>query len=216
MVANFTLNQQYSAKNFTWCHILTEMEELGKYKHTKNQTLNAICFHRFVFSFLFFFFFFFLFLVEQQWYHLTHSLRDKGVYTFPKGISPKVNVIARLEIELAYFKAAVQSLSHSCSLFIDSFFLIIYLMSNVQFVFHSRLCIFWSNDPATYWLELFFLLSVAPADVSHDSMLCCQQCWGDQYTKYAGLTDHFIFKTVAFKTIRVSVDEADVLIREIV
>ena len=32
---------------------------------------------------------------------------NKGVHTFPKGISPKVNVIARLEFELAYFEAAV-------------------------------------------------------------------------------------------------------------
>ena len=37
---------------------------------------------------------------EQQWYYLTHSWEDKGVYTFPKGICPKVNVIARLQFEL--------------------------------------------------------------------------------------------------------------------
>ena len=37
---------------------------------------------------------------------------DKGERTFPKGISPKVNVIARLEFELAYFEAAVQRFSH--------------------------------------------------------------------------------------------------------
>ena len=37
---------------------------------------------------------------------------DKRVYTFPKGISPKVNVIAQLEFELAYFEAAVQRYSH--------------------------------------------------------------------------------------------------------
>ena len=29
-----------------------------------------------------------------------------GVDTFPKGISPKVNVIARLEFELAYYDSA--------------------------------------------------------------------------------------------------------------
>ena len=32
-------------------------------------------------------------LEEQKWYYLTHSLKDKGVHTFPKGIFPKVNVI---------------------------------------------------------------------------------------------------------------------------
>ena len=42
-------------------------------------------------------------LEEQQWYYLTHSWEDKGVHTFPKGICPKVNVIARLEYELAYY-----------------------------------------------------------------------------------------------------------------
>ena len=35
------------------------------------------------------------------------SWEDKGVHTFPKGICPKVNVIARLEYELAYYDSAV-------------------------------------------------------------------------------------------------------------
>ena len=34
-------------------------------------------------------------------------LGDKEVYVFPKGISPKVNVIAQLKFELTYFEAAV-------------------------------------------------------------------------------------------------------------
>ena len=37
-------------------------------------------------------------LEEQKWYYLTHSWEDKGVRTFPKGICPKVNVIARTTI----------------------------------------------------------------------------------------------------------------------
>ena len=37
-------------------------------------------------------------LIEEQ-YYLTHSWEDKGVHTFPKGICPKVNVIARLETD---------------------------------------------------------------------------------------------------------------------
>ena len=48
-------------------------------------------------------------LEEQLWYYLTHCLEDKGVHTFPKGICPKVNVIARLEFELAYYDSAVHS-----------------------------------------------------------------------------------------------------------
>ena len=37
---------------------------------------------------------------------------DKGVHTFPKGISSKVNVTMRLEFELIYFGVAVQHFSH--------------------------------------------------------------------------------------------------------
>ena len=44
-----------------------------------------------------------VFQEEQLWYYLTHSWEDKWVHTFPKGICPKVNVIARLEYELAYY-----------------------------------------------------------------------------------------------------------------
>ena len=50
-------------------------------------------------------------LLEEQ-YYLTHSWEDKGVHTFPKGICPKVNVIARLENELAYYDSAVHRFSH--------------------------------------------------------------------------------------------------------
>ena len=32
----------------------------------------------------------------------------RGIHTFPKIIRPKLNVIPRLEFELAYFEAAVQ------------------------------------------------------------------------------------------------------------
>ena len=51
-------------------------------------------------------------LEEQQSYYLTHSWEDKGVHTFPKGICPKVNVIVRLEYELAYYGSAVHRFNH--------------------------------------------------------------------------------------------------------
>ena len=35
-------------------------------------------------------------LEEHQWCYLGQIWEDKGVHTFPKGIRPKVNVIARL------------------------------------------------------------------------------------------------------------------------
>ena len=51
-------------------------------------------------------------LEEQLWYYLTHSWEDEGVHTFPKGICPKVNVIVRLEYELAYYDSAVHRFNH--------------------------------------------------------------------------------------------------------
>ena len=41
-----------------------------------------------------------------------HSWEDKGVLIFPKGIRSKVNVIARLEFELAYYDSAVHRFNH--------------------------------------------------------------------------------------------------------
>ena len=50
---------------------------------------------------------------EHQWCYLTHSWGDKGVlHIFLKGINLKVNVIVQLEVELAYFEAAIQHFSH--------------------------------------------------------------------------------------------------------
>ena len=46
------------------------------------------------------------------WYYLTHSWEDTGVHSFPKGICPKVNVIARLEYELAYYDSTVHHFNH--------------------------------------------------------------------------------------------------------
>ena len=51
-------------------------------------------------------------LEEQLWYNLTQSWEDKGVYTFPKGIRPKVNIIARLEYEPTYYDSAVYRFNH--------------------------------------------------------------------------------------------------------
>ena len=50
--------------------------------------------------------------VEQSLYNLTHSWEDKGIHTFPKSICPKVNVIERLEYELAYYDSVVHRFNH--------------------------------------------------------------------------------------------------------
>ena len=67
---------------------------------------------------LFWFGFFCLMAYQPSWLftakatlhesYLTHSWEDKEVHIFPKGIYPKVNIIARLEFELAYYDVAVQ------------------------------------------------------------------------------------------------------------
>ena len=50
-----------------------------------------------------------LFLIEGQWWCYLNNIRgDNKVHTFPKGINPKVNVIARLEFRLANYDVAVQ------------------------------------------------------------------------------------------------------------
>ena len=54
----------------------------------------------------------FTLLEEYQWFYLTHKSEDIGVYTFPKGICPKVNVIAWLKFELAYYDSAVKCFNH--------------------------------------------------------------------------------------------------------
>ena len=42
-----------------------------------------------------------------------HSSEDKKVHTFPKGISLKVNVIERVEFELAFNNFTVQQVSYN-------------------------------------------------------------------------------------------------------
>ena len=42
---------------------------------------------------------------EQQLNYLTHSWKNKEVHTFPKGISPKINLIVRPEFELDYLES---------------------------------------------------------------------------------------------------------------
>ena len=49
---------------------------------------------------------------EQKWFYLYYSWETVGFNTFPKGISPKVNIITGLDFEFAYFKAGVQYFSH--------------------------------------------------------------------------------------------------------
>ena len=45
-------------------------------------------------------------------YYLTDNWGVMGLCTFPKSIRPKVNVIAQLEFELAYYVVSIQLVSH--------------------------------------------------------------------------------------------------------
>ena len=51
-------------------------------------------------------------LVYIYIYIYIYTWRNKEVHTFPKDISPKMNVIERLEFELSYYDAAVHHVSH--------------------------------------------------------------------------------------------------------
>ena len=67
----------------------------------------------------------------QKRYYLTKAVGYKGINTFPKIISPKVNVITWLEFELAYFEAAVQHFTH--------------YTTRIQPCFHFRILLFVSS-----------------------------------------------------------------------
>ena len=49
---------------------------------------------------------------DQLWYYLTYDRRSKGVHIFSLDIGPKVNVIARLEFELAQYDFSIQHFNH--------------------------------------------------------------------------------------------------------
>ena len=48
----------------------------------------------------------------RLFYLVTTEQFKRRVHTFPKGIKMKVNVIMRLELELAYYDVAVQHVNH--------------------------------------------------------------------------------------------------------
>ena len=73
-------------------------------------------------------------LLEEQSY-LTHSWEDKGVHTFPKGICPKLNVIARLENELAYYDFAVHRFNHYTTRTPTLNFCLVYLFNGISTLF---------------------------------------------------------------------------------
>ena len=63
-----------------------------------------------------------------------------GVHTFPKGICPKVNVIGRLEYELAYYDPAVHRFNHYTTRTPPSFFFfnkVMWIYIYIFFIFYS-------------------------------------------------------------------------------
>ena len=76
-----------------------------------------------------------------------------GKYTFPKGITPKVNLIARLEWKHAYYDVAVFSPRFSLLIWrISSSFGFLNVFPET---FHRE----YSRDPLYQWLEIIFLFS---------------------------------------------------------
>ena len=62
--------------------------------------------------------------------------RVKGAHTFPNGISPKVSVIVRPEIELAYYNVAVQPLRYEDFHDFKSVLIRIWLNAQLRHVIH--------------------------------------------------------------------------------
>ena len=48
---------------------------------------------------------------REEWYYLTNSWRDIGVYNSTKGIRLKMNVIVWMDSETAYFDVVIQHIS---------------------------------------------------------------------------------------------------------
>ena len=66
----------------------------------------------------------------------------KGLHTFPKGISLKVNAIAWLEFELAFFKAAVHYFSHYVLETPHRFYNFLVISKSLFIIFHSFIYLF--------------------------------------------------------------------------
>ena len=115
-------------------------------------------------------------LVEHQWCFLTHSKEDKGVHTFPKNISLKVNIIVRLKYELAYIEMVVQLIyiyiyiyiykekdrerqTHAFTYFLKH----IYLEINEEFLFYAR------------YIDDIFFIKQFRNQLKYDVRLC--QTW---------------------------------------
>ena len=96
---------------------------------------------------------------EQQCYNLTHNWGNMGYNTFPRGINPKVNIMAQLEFELAYLEGVVQHFSYNVFKY---FFAKVCIVSvNIWNGFHLS---FWNwlffKDTLSYWNLLLQLFSV--------------------------------------------------------
>ena len=82
-----------------------------------------------------------LYKLYKYIFFLTQSWEDKGVHTFPKGICPKVNVIVRLEYELAYYDSAVHRFNQYTTRIPPEICKVVYLFANVfrfQYIFECK------------------------------------------------------------------------------
>ena len=100
----------------------------------------------------------FILVEEQWWYYSTYSWGNKRIYTFPKGISPRVDIIVWLEFELAYKDVRVLHISH-CTMGnpIGWIYGIAYLhlMILVQFFLFLKLISFWN---LINWLIIILMI----------------------------------------------------------
>ena len=89
-------------------------------------------------------------------YYLTINGEDKEVHAFSMGISPKVNVIVWLDLQLAFYNEAVQYISHYAagtpSLILALFQTKVFLVNNYK-ISVAQLCILAVQNLSYYLRE---------------------------------------------------------------
>ena len=90
-----------------------------------------------------------------MWYYLTDYWEDKGFHTFLKRMCPKVNVIAWLSFELAYYDSATNIVSYYAMNIFFHFLYTAFVFSTV--LFHWRIfCFHLCSFNCEYFFSLFY------------------------------------------------------------
>ena len=93
-------------------------------------------------------------------------MEDKGVHSFPKGICPKVNIIARLEYELTYYDSGVRRFNHTPRGHPPTFISLSFCLFFISFSFPSN------PPPFKYLIFSFYLFSFFSFSLQPFNSIC--------------------------------------------